>query len=96
MLVLGEVQVTDARLSATDKEVYRLKFRQGVEDWFGKTNVFESVVSGTNPPPHSVVLSGTIIEVEPGSPAARFWVGMGAGQSRIQGDFEIKDAGSNT
>jgi hypothetical protein len=91
-LVLGEVQIADARLSGTEKELYRLKFRQGVEAWFAKTNVFESVLSGTNVPPRSIVLSGTIGEVEKGSAAARFWVGMGAGQARIQGEFEIKDA----
>lgn len=91
-LVLGEVQIADARLSGVEKEVYRLKFRQGLEAWFAKTNVFESVLSGTNVPPRSIVLSGTIGEVEKGSAAARLWVGMGAGQARIQGEFEIKDA----
>jgi hypothetical protein len=91
-LVLGQVQIADARLSATEKELHRLKFQQGVEAWFAKTNAFESVLSGTNVPPGSIVLSGTITEVEKGSAAARFWVGMGAGQARIQGEFEIKDA----
>ena len=91
-LVLGDVQIADARLTAGEKELYRLKFRQGVETWFAKTNAFESVLSGTNVPPRGIVLSGTISEVEKGSAAARFWVGMGAGQARIQGEFEIKDA----
>jgi hypothetical protein len=92
VLVLGQVQIADARLSATEKELYRIKFQQGVEAWFAKTNTFESVLSGTNVPPRSIVLSGTINEVEKGSGAARFWVGMGAGQARVQGEFEIKDA----
>jgi hypothetical protein len=92
VLVLGEMQIADARLTGTEKELYRLKFQQGVEAWFAKTNVFESVLRGTNLPSHCIVLSGTINEVEKGSAAARFWVGMGAGQSRVQGEFEIKDA----
>ena len=92
MLVISQVQIADARLSATEKELFQLKFRQGVEAWFSKTNTFESVVSGTNVPPRSIVLSGAINAVEKGSKAARFWVGMGAGQARVQGEFEIKDA----
>jgi hypothetical protein len=80
-------------VTATDKEVFRLKFQEGVEGWFGKTNIFESVVlSSTNATPHGIVLSGTVTEVNKGSEAARFWVGMGAGQERIQGKFEIRDA----
>lgn len=91
------MQIAESRLSATEKEVHRLKFRQGVQEWFSKTNVFETIVvdSGTNPPPHSIVLGGTIQEVEKGSGAARFWVGMGAGQARVSGEFEIKDAAGN-
>ena len=37
----------------------------------------------------AVVLSGRITEVEEGSAALRFIVGMGAGQARIRGEFEI-------
>jgi len=92
VLVLGEVRVTDARLSSPEKETYEFKFQQGIQAWFSKTNIFESVISSTNPPPHSIILSGTITEVEEGSATERFWVGMGAGQARIQGQFEIKDA----
>jgi len=90
-LVLGHVEFADARLTATEKELYQLKFRQGVEAWFAKTNVFDSIITGTNVPLRSVVLTGTISEVEKGSAAARFWVGMGAGQARVQGEFELKD-----
>ena len=91
-LVIGHVEITDARVTGAEKELYRLKFQQGVEAWLSKTNAFESIISGTNVPPQSVVLTGTINEVNPGNAAARFWVGMGAGQARIQGDFDIKDA----
>ena len=92
VLVLDEVQITDTNLTATDKEVYKLKFQEGVEAWFSKTNTFKSVVlNSTNIIPHSIILSGTITEVNKGSEAARLLVGMGAGQERIQGEFEIKD-----
>jgi hypothetical protein len=36
-----------------------------------------------------VVLRGTITEVDKGSAALRFLIGMGAGQARVKGDFEI-------
>jgi len=93
VLVLDPVQVTDAALSASDKEVYRLKFQDGVQSWFSKTNVFTAVVLGsTNVTPNSITLSGTLTEVNKGSEAARLFVGMGAGQERIRGEFEIKNA----
>jgi len=93
VLVLGAVEITDTNITATDKEVYRLKFQDGVEAWFSKTNTFESVVlASTNANSNSIILSGQINEVNKGSEAARLLVGMGAGQERIQGEFEIKDS----
>jgi len=93
VLVLGAIEVTDTNITATDKEVYRLKFQDGVESWFAKTNTFRSVVlAGTNATPNSITLSGKITEVNKGSEAARLLVGMGAGQERIRGEFEIKDS----
>src|SRR5882672_349276 len=44
VLVLGKVQIIDTNITPTANEVYRLKFQEGIEAWFGKTNVFESVV----------------------------------------------------
>jgi len=97
VLVFGEVEITDTNITATDKEVYRLKFQEGVESWFSKTNTFKSIVIGsTNATPNSIILGGTITEVNKGSEAARLLVGMGAGQERVQGEFEIKSfAGQN-
>ena len=93
VLVLGEVRIADDTVTATDKEVYRLKIQEGIQAWFAKTNLFASVVLSTNEVGlRSIVLSGTVSEVNKGSEAERFWVGMGAGQARIQGKFEIKDA----
>jgi hypothetical protein len=91
VLVLGQVLITDGHISATEKEVYLLKFQKGVEDWFAKANTFNVVLTGTNVPPHGIILSGTITEVNMGSVAKRFWVGNGAGLERIQGEFEIKN-----
>ena len=97
VLVLGEIGITDTNVTAADKEVYRLKFQAGLEAWFDKTNIFESVISSsTNVNSHGIILSGTITEVNKGSEAARLWVGMGAGQARIQGKFELKDAAGNS
>jgi hypothetical protein len=44
----------------------------------------------------SVSLTGTITEVEKGSAALRWVVGMGAGQAKVKGVFEIKDAAGAT
>ena len=41
-------------------------------------------------PPGSAVLVGTITEVAKGSSALRFFVGMGAGQAKVKGSFEIR------
>ena len=93
VLVLEPVEVTDATLSASDQQVYRLRFQDGVQAWFSKTNVFQSVVlASTNVIPNSLTLSGTLTEVNKGSEAARLLVGMGAGQERIRGEFTLKDA----
>jgi len=92
-LALGEVKVTDARLSETEKSTILHAFQLGVEKWCAahKAFTFTSAPSSTNgAPAESLVLTGTIHEVEKGSAAARFWVGMGAGQSRVQGEFEVE------
>jgi hypothetical protein len=39
--------------------------------------------------PDSVVLRGTITEVDKGSAVLRFLIGMGAGQAQVKGAFEI-------
>jgi hypothetical protein len=93
VLVLGQVLIADDRILAADKEVCRLKFQEGVEAYFSKTNIFESVISSsTNVIPRSLILSGTITEVKKGNAAAMYFVGMGLGEERVQGFFEIKDA----
>jgi hypothetical protein len=91
-LALREVKVTDARLSDSEKSTMAHTFQLGVERWCAahKAFTFACLTSATNAgPPQSVVLTGTIHEVEKGSAAVRFWVGMGAGQSRVQGEFTL-------
>jgi hypothetical protein len=56
---------------------------------------FEAVVveRPSEPPLGSIVLVGTITEVDKGSAALRWIVGMGAGRARVSGDFEIQSPG---
>lgn len=91
VLALGDIKVTDARLSEADQKVMVHAFDLGVEKWCAEHKAFEvrRDVSTTNVPPGAIVLNGTITEIEKGSAAARFWVGMGAGQQRIAGEFAI-------
>ena len=58
--------------------------------------MISKISSSTNVNSHGIILSGIITEVNKGSEAARLWVGMGAGQARIQGKFELKDAAGNS
>lgn len=97
-IVLAQVEVRDGRLSAPERAILENAFKLGVEKWCadepGLTLIQsdEPATSAT----HSVRLVGVITEVEKGSSAERFWIGMGAGQARIQGDFEIQSADGKT
>jgi hypothetical protein len=98
-LALGDVKVTEGRLSEPEKATMAHAFQLGVEKWCAahKAFAFAALPSATNTaPPESLVLKGTIHEVEKGSAAARFWVGMGAGQSRVQGEFALDSAEGKT
>ena len=87
-LVLGDVQVADPLW-----ESYRLHFRRGLEEWLKRNGGFESVVAEAPAqlPADSIVLVGRITEVDEGSGALRLFVGMGAGQAKVRGTFEIQD-----
>lgn len=86
--VVGEVRVADSLW-----EPYKPHFVRGVTEWLKKNAGFENVVTepGAPAPANSIVLVGTITEVEKGSAVARLLVGMGAGQAKARGDFEIRD-----
>lgn len=85
-IVLAQVEVRDGRLSVPERAILENAFKLGVEKWCadepGLTLIQsdEPATSAT----HSVRLVGVITEVEKGTSAERFWIGMGAGQARIQ------------
>lgn len=87
-IAVGDIRITDARLSAPEQVTMAYAFRLGVEKWcVAKKGL--TYVGETNSTVGRIVLSGIIQEVEKGSAAARFWVGMGAGQARVQGEFTL-------
>ncbi len=90
VLVLGDIRVAD-RLW----EPHILPFRRGVEAWLKRNGGFQAVLAEppSELPPDSIVLVGTITEVDKGSAALRWIVGMGAGQAKVKGDFEIQSPG---
>jgi len=70
-------------------------FRRGFRDQLTKDPSFTSISEDppTAPVPAStIVISGTITEIERGSAAARFIIGFGAGREIARGTFEIHDA----
>ena len=88
VLVLTDIKVGDPLW-----DNYKLHFTRGVTDYLKQKGGFESVV--TEKPAAvqegSVILTGTITEVDKGSTALRWIIGMGAGQAKVKGDFEIHD-----
>jgi hypothetical protein len=91
VLAFGDIKVTDARYSEPEQKVMLHAFQLGVEKWCTEHKDLEvrKDVSTTNAPPIVIVLNGTITEIEKGSAAKRFWVGMGAGQERARGEFAL-------
>jgi hypothetical protein len=91
VLALGEVKITDPRFSGSEQTLMLHAFQLGVEEWCAKNKSFEVQPQSalTNGPANAIVLSGNITEIEKGSAAARFWVGMGAGQARVRGEFAL-------
>ncbi|HEY7519599.1 MAG TPA: DUF4410 domain-containing protein [Methylomirabilota bacterium] len=86
-LVVGEIKTGDPLW-----ETYRLHVTRGITDWYGR-NAQDLKVLTAKPPdasPGTVVLIGTITNVDKGNTALRWIVGMGAGQAKVNGDFEIQ------
>jgi hypothetical protein len=74
-------------------------FKRGVVERLTEEKAFETVTEtppAAAPAASTVALTGTITEVEKGSAALRWIVGMGAGQAKVKGVFEIKDAAGAT
>jgi len=71
------------------------QFDKGVRDWIARNRsdwAFASL-DDRRPavplPPGSVILTGTITSISYGNSAVRFFPGMGAGQAKVSGDFEV-------
>jgi Domain of unknown function (DUF4410) len=90
VLIVGNVEVASP---VWESHVPRL--RHSIADWLTRNGGFGSVLVTplSETPPDAVVLAGTITEVDKGSTALRWIVGMGAGQAKVKGDFEIRDPG---
>src|SRR5262245_50963350 len=85
-LVLGEIRVADSFWESA-----KLHFRRGVSDWYTRNGGFQSVLPEPPdaPAPDSITLTGTITDIDKGSTALRWIVGMGAGQAKVKGEFQI-------
>ena len=85
-LVLGEIRVADPLWESATPH-----FRRGVTDWYTRNGGFQSVVAEppATPTPDSITLTGIITDVDKGSTALRWIVGMGAGQAKVKGEFQI-------
>jgi hypothetical protein len=94
VLMVGELQISDSRIAESEQKALGNAFQLGVEKWCTehKAIAIRNGTGGGNLPANSIVLNGKITEIEKGSAAARFWVGMGAGQQRAQGEFVVHDA----
>jgi len=88
-IVLGHVRVADPAW-----QPYREHFAQGFADWFKNNPGVPDALTdrAARFPDDAVILMGTITDIDEGSSALRWLVGMGAGQARVKGDFDIVDA----
>ncbi len=91
-LALGELKITERRLSQPEQQVMAHAFELGVEKWCAEHKALQVLkqTAATNLPPSAIVLEGTITEIEKGSAVARVVVGMGAGQQRVVGEFRVR------
>lgn len=90
VLIVGNVEV-----ASPVWEIHVPRFRHSVAEWLTRNGGFGAVLvkAPSETPLDGVVLAGTITEVDKGSTALRRMVGMGAGQAKVKGDFEIRDPG---
>ena len=85
-LILGEIQVANPAWTNAP-----LNFRGRAYDWLTNHPSFDKVLTEApeEPVAESITLTGTITELDEGSAALRFFVGMGAGQAQAKGEFRI-------
>jgi len=86
VLVLGEIEVSNPVWASAP-----LQFRSRAYDWLTKNPSFDKVLTETPAESiaESITLTGAITELDEGSAALRFFVGMGAGQAQAKGEFRI-------
>lgn len=91
--VVGDIQVADKTWEALVPH-----FKKGVVENLAEAKAFEMVTEtpSSAATASAITLSGTITEVDKGSAALRLFVGMGAGQAKVKGVFEIKDLSGKT
>ncbi len=70
-------------------------FRRAFVARLKEVGAFETIADPADPtvPANAIAVSGEITEIDKGSRAARWLVGMGAGRARASGRFAITDAG---
>ena len=85
-LILGEIQIANPAWTNAP-----LNFRGRAYDWLTKNPSFDKILTEAPAEPivESITLTGTITELDEGSAALRFFVGMGAGQAQAKGEFRI-------
>ena len=91
VLVLGEL-TSDKPGWTTLQPHFRKVFLQYLAD----RKVFATVLDDSPPPDNALVLLGSVTEVEEGDRALRALVGFGAGQMKLKGRFEVRDAAGVT
>ena len=101
VLLLGRVEMPPDPFRADWKASWRHHrphFDKGVRDWIARnrSDWAFATLDDHQPtvalPPGSVIVTGTITSISYGIPALRALVGMGAGQEKVAGDFEVRAA----
>ena len=89
-VVLGHVETADPAW-----QPYRESFAEGFADWFRRNpGVPDAITDRAAVFPHdAVLLMGTITEIDEGNAPLRWLIGLGAGQARVKGDFQVVDGG---
>ena len=97
-LVVGDFDTSDTPLPESDDNTYEpvqevladpvSSFIEGFREESGMT--VETGEGGAD----ALVVTGSVVQMDPGSRAARYWGGFGAGACRVELLLEIKDGGS--
>lgn len=77
--------VTKVLASATEGYIQGLR---------GEVDAEVTTTASAGAAPGALIIRGRVLEMDPGSKAARFWAGFGAGAARAKVEAEIVDAAS--